>query len=206
MEAGIDLQMETDKVRNSHCCEATIKRQLMIRHGCWWDPWAEQTWHQRMILRAKLNKNLVKDTRVAVSASKWTQHILCQGHSFCFWHFGFLEVESLQFLRKFTFGIHHVYGLHSLFKDRKWCCLQWQSFDNCYLGVAVGQQQKPWLWQLYQWLYFGGILPALEQILLAYRISRKIKKKSYRKRNQKVWGWMLILHKIWVSGNFVFFN
>lgn len=100
--------------------------------------WANVT--SKDTLRAKLNKNLVKDTRVAVSASEWIQHILCQGHSFCFWHFVFLEVESSQFLRKFAFGMHHVHGLPSLSQDGKWCCFQWQSFDNCCLGVAVRQQ------------------------------------------------------------------
>lgn len=48
-EAEIDLQMETDKFRDPHCCEATIKRPLMTRHCCLQDPWAEQTWLQRML-------------------------------------------------------------------------------------------------------------------------------------------------------------
>lgn len=38
-----------NKFRNPHCCEATMKRPLMIRHWCWQDPWAEQTRLQRIL-------------------------------------------------------------------------------------------------------------------------------------------------------------
>ena len=40
--------------------------------------WANTT--SKDALRTKLNKNPVEDTRVAVSGSKWTHHIICLGH------------------------------------------------------------------------------------------------------------------------------
>ena len=99
-------------------------------------------------LRAKLNKNPVKDTRVAVSESKWTHHILCQGHYFCFWHFGFLEVESLQFLGEFTFEctIFMVCTLSS--KKGSDAPYTDEDLVIAIFGVAVRQQYQPWLWQL----------------------------------------------------------
>ena len=42
-------------------------------------------------------------------------------------------------------------------------------------GVAAKHLFQPWLWQLYQGWYIGGILPALDQILVAYRIFGRIK-------------------------------
>lgn len=110
MKARIDLQMEADKFKDPYCCEATTQRALMIRHCCR-GSLSRDHMASKDALRAKLNKNPVKDTRVAISGSKWTQHILRQGHPFCFWHFGILEVESLHFLRNFTFVIYHLYDL-----------------------------------------------------------------------------------------------
>ena len=146
-------------------------------------------------LRAKLNKNPVKYTRAAISGSKWTQHILCQGHSFCFWHFGFLEVESLHFLRNFTFVIHIF--IISLPLQRK---------EGMLLTVAKS-------WKLSSLVLLLGINPSfncdnyangdISEALCCLRPNFELieyleRLKFCREEEIRVWEWTLILYNIWI--------
>lgn len=70
VEAGIDLQMETDKFRDPHFYGGTNEKAandqvLLLAESL---SWANMT--SKETLRARLNKSPGKDTRVVESASK----------------------------------------------------------------------------------------------------------------------------------------